>query len=380
VEIAQRIRACMRASDTVARHSGDEFVLLLNEHVQAHSVISHLQRLLGEINQPVLLHGRSFQMGASMGVALYPQDGKDGQTLLKHADVAMYAAKERGRNNFQFFTPELNQVADERLNLGTAMRVGLEKNEFSVAYQPKVDAQGRMTGVEALARWHSARVGTVGPDRFIPVAEETGLIGALTDTILRQAFADATTWAPVDGRALTVAVNLSAKLFQTGDLVARIRSLLHASGLAPQRVELEITESVFLNDMERAVAVLHQLKALGVRLAMDDFGTGYSSLSYLRSLPLDTIKIDRSLITGIEQDEDLAMIAYAIVQLCKNLRKSVVAEGVENHAQYALLQTKGCDGFQGYLFSKPVHQDVLHTLLTRPLGTILPPASWAAVA
>ncbi|MCX7279224.1 MAG: EAL domain-containing protein [Burkholderiales bacterium] len=377
VEIAQRIRACMRASDTVARQSGDEFVLLLNEHVQAHSVISHLQRLLGQINQPVHLQGRAFQMGASMGVALYPQDGRDAQTLLKHADVAMYAAKERGRNNFQFFTPELNQVADERLNLGTAMRVGLEQNEFTVAYQPKVDAQGRITGLEALARWHSARIGTVGPDRFIPIAEETGLIGALTDTILRQAFADACSWAPVQGRQLSVAVNLSAKLFLSNDLVARIRNLLQASGLEPQRVELEITESVFLHDMERAVVLLNELKALGVRLAMDDFGTGYSSLSYLRSLPLDTIKIDRSLITGIEQDEDLAMIACAIVNLCKNLRKSVVAEGVENRAQFDLLQAKGCDGFQGYLFSKPVHQDALRKLLAQAQGTILLPPTEA---
>ena len=370
VEIAQRMRGCVRASDTVARHSGDEFVLLLNEHFRIHSVIAHLQRVLKQVNQPVSLLDREFQMGASMGVALYPQDGMDAQSLLKHADVAMYAAKERGRNNFQFFTPELNKLADERLDLATAMRFGLEQNEFSVVYQPKVDRHRRIVGVEALARWHSASCGSVGPDRFIPMAEETGLIGEITERVLRQAFHAATQWSPVQGRALTLAVNLSAKLFLADDLVQRVAGWLADSGLPPQRVELEITESVFLDDSERAISVLQAFKALGFRVAMDDFGTGYSSLSYLRHLPLDTVKIDRSLITDMEFDEDVAMIAQAMVGLCRNLRKTVVAEGVENPAQFALLCAHGCEEFQGYLFAKPLTAEALRSLLARHQGSV----------
>nr|WP_315426018.1 EAL domain-containing protein [uncultured Albidiferax sp.] len=370
VEIAQRMRSCVRASDTVARHSGDEFVLLLNEHFRINSVIAHLQRVLKQVNQPVSLLGREFQMGASMGVALYPQDGADAQSLLKHADVAMYAAKERGRNNFQFFTPELNKLADERLDLATAMRFGLEQNEFSVVYQPKVDRHRRIVGIEALARWHSASCGSVGPDRFIPMAEETGLIGEITERVLRQAFHAATQWGAVQGRALTLAVNLSAKLFLADDLVQRVAGWLADSGLPPQRVELEITESVFLDDSERAISVLQAFKALGFRVAMDDFGTGYSSLSYLRHLPLDTVKIDRSLITDMEFDEDVAMIAQAMVGLCRNLRKTVVAEGVENPAQFALLCAHGCEEFQGYLFAKPLTAEALRSLLAGHQGSV----------
>ena len=373
VEIAQRMRNCVRASDTVSRHSGDEFVLLLNEHFRANSVISHLQRVLKQINQPVSLLGREFQVGASMGVALYPQDGEDAQSLLKHADVAMYAAKERGRNNFQFFTPELNKVADERLDLATAMRAGLEQKEFTVAYQPKVDQHRRIVGVEALARWHSASIGMVGPDRFIPIAEDTGLIGELTDVILRQAFAAAALWEGPQGAHLVIAVNLSARLFLADDLVLRVAALVRDSGLPPERVELEITEGVFLNDSARAISVLNAFKAQGFRVAMDDFGTGYSSLSYLRHLPLDTVKIDRSLVTDIESDDDVAMIARAMVGLCQNLRKTVVAEGVENQAQFDLLRGQGCDEFQGYLLAKPMANTAFCQLLAQDGGFIRAP-------
>ncbi len=366
VEIAQRMRSSVRSSDTVSRHSGDEFVLLLNEHFRASTVIAHLQRVLKQVNQPVSLLGREFQVGASMGVALYPQDGTDAQSLLKHADVAMYAAKERGRNNFQFFTPELNKIADERLNLATAMRYGLEQNEFSVVYQPKFNAQREMVGVEALARWRSVSCGTVGPDRFIPIAEETGLIRELTEAVLRQAFAAAAAWSALPGQpVLTLAVNLSAKLFLTDDLVEWVHALVQQSGLPTDQVELEITEGVFLDDSARAISTLTAFKTLGFKVAMDDFGTGYSSLSYLRHLPLDTIKIDRSLITDMEQLEDVAMIARAVVSLCQNLRKTVVAEGVENQAQFDMLCAHGCDQFQGYLLSKPLPLEALQTLLAQ---------------
>ncbi|MBI4984955.1 MAG: diguanylate cyclase, partial [Rhodocyclales bacterium] len=256
VEIANRLKGCLRTSDTVARLGGDEFVLILNDHYLVESVISLLERVLAEIARPLQLAGRDFQIGGSLGVSLFPQDGDDVQSLLKHADVAMYAAKDRGRNNFQFFTPELNRVTEERLHLEAAMRVALERNEFSVAYQPKVDHQRRIVGVEALARWHSPEFGNVTPDRFIPIAEETGLIVPLTDAILRQAFAAARSWGEIDGLALRVAVNLSPRLFLGNALVARVADLLREADLPPARVELEITVTVFLGDGERTLAIL----------------------------------------------------------------------------------------------------------------------------
>jgi diguanylate cyclase (GGDEF)-like protein/PAS domain S-box-containing protein len=361
--IAGRLSGCLRTSDTVARLGGDEFVLVLNDHDEVSSVISLLERVLAEISRPVALGEREFQVGASLGVALYPEDGGDAQNLLKHADVAMYAAKDRGRNNFQFFTSDLNRVAEERLNLEAAMRGALEHDRFEVHYQPKVDHLRRIVGVEALARWFHPKLGTIGPDRFIPVAEDTGLIMALTTSILRQAFAAARRWNQAREQPLHMAVNLSPRLFLSGDIVAHVASLLAEVGLPPSQVELEITETVFLGDSDRAVSILRDFKRLGVRLAMDDFGTGYSSLSYLRRYPLDIIKLDRSLVTDLEDEEEVAMIARAAISLGQSLRKTVVAEGVETQAQFDFLRFQGCDEFQGYLLSRPVPETELSRLL-----------------
>jgi len=363
VGIARRLAGCLRHDDTVARLGGDEFVLVLN-HVDALDLlISRLERILEEIGQRIVLAGREFHVGASLGVALFPDDGEEAQSLLKHADVAMYAAKSRGRNNFQFFTRELNRLAEERLNVEAAMRIALERDEFEVHYQPKVDHLRRIVGVEALARWVHPTLGVVGPDRFVPIAEETGLIRPLTAAILRRAFAAAQAWNRQRALPLCVAVNLSPRLFFSDGIVAEVAGLLRESGLPPSLVELEVTETVFLGDSERAVTLLGEFKTLGVRLAMDDFGTGYSSLSYLRRYPLDIIKIDRSLVTGIEREEDMAMIARAVVSLGQSLRKTVVAEGVENQAQFDFLRFQGCDEFQGYLFSRPVSEKEMTLLL-----------------
>ncbi|MFA4969323.1 MAG: EAL domain-containing protein [Sulfuritalea sp.] len=370
VEIADRLRSSLRTSDTVARQGGDEFVLVLNDHYRVNSIISLLERVMLEIGRPVSLAGREFQVGASLGVALYPQDGADAESLFKHADVAMYAAKDRGRNNFQFFTPELNHMANERLNLEAAMRTAIEQEEFSVCFQPKVDHRRRIVGAEALARWNNAEFGVVAPDRFIPIAEEAGLIAPLTDIILKKAFAAAAGWAPIHGHAIQVAVNLSPRLFLGEDLVGRVAALLREAGLPPERAELEITESVFLGDSERAVRILSEFKELGASLAMDDFGTGYSSLSYLRRFPLDIIKIDRSLVTGIEHEEEVAMIARAVISLGQSLRKTVVAEGVENQAQFDFLRYQGCDEFQGYLISRPLPEADFAELLARTGGQL----------
>jgi diguanylate cyclase (GGDEF)-like protein/PAS domain S-box-containing protein len=354
VEMSRRLHDCLRTSDTVARLGGDEFVLVLNDHYRINSIISLLERVLLEVGRPVNLAGREFHVGASLGVAVYPQDGPDAENLLKHADVAMYAAKNRGRNNFQFFTPELNHVADERLNLENAMRVGIEQDEFTVYFQPKVDHRRRIVGVEALARWTNSELGMIAPDRFIPIAEDTGLIVPLTTIMLKKAFAAAAAWPRTHGHAVQLAVNLSPKLFLGEDIVGHVATLLREAGLAPEQVELEITESVFLGDSERAVRILGEFKDLGTSLAMDDFGTGYSSLSYLRRFPLDIIKIDRSLVTGIEHEEEVAMIARAVISLGQSLRKTVVAEGVENQAQFDFLRYQGCHEFQGYLIARPM--------------------------
>ncbi len=372
--VAQRLTGCLRSSDTVARLGGDEFVLVINDHYRTSSVISLLERVLNDIGRPVTLNGREFHVGASLGVAMYPSDGDDAQILLKHADVAMYAAKDRGRNNFQFFTRELNRQADERLRLEAAMRDALERAEggFEVHYQPKVDHRRRIVGVEALARWFHPELGAVGPDRFIPIAEETGLILPLTTVIMRSAFAAARRWNHQREVPLRMAVNLSAQLFLNDDIVAHVAGLLREAELPPAQVELEITESVFLGDSERTVALLSDFRALGVSLAMDDFGTGYSSLSYLRRFPLDTIKLDRMLVTGIECEEDVAMIARAAISLGKSLRKTVVAEGVENQAQFDFLRYQGCDEFQGYLLSRPVPEAQFTRLLHADGGMIAP--------
>lgn len=363
VEVATRLRDCLRASDTVVRQGGDEFVLVLNDHYRINSVISLLERVLTEVGKPVTLTGREFQVSASLGVAMFPQDGNDAQTLLKHADAAMYAAKGKGRNNFQFYTSELNQIANERLNLENAMRVALGLDQFEVAFQPKVNAAQRIVGMEALARWNSLELGMVAPDRFIPIAEETGLIIPLTEAILRKAFAVASRVNAHLGHTLQIAVNLSAKLFINDDIVQRIAAQINDSGLPPSCIELEITESVFLGDSERSVRILHRLKDLGVTLAMDDFGTGYSSLGYLRRFPLDIIKIDRSLVTDIEHEEEVAKIARAVISLGQSLGKIVVAEGVENQAQFDFLSHHGCHEFQGYHISMPLYPDALMRLL-----------------
>ena len=370
VEVAQRLNQSVRGSDTVARQGGDEFVLLLNDHGSVAGLISQLERLVDVIGQPLVLAGRALQVGASLGVALYPQDGNDADTLLKHADVAMYAAKHRGKNNFQFFTPELNRIASERMHLEAAMRVGLDQGEFTAHFQPKVDGEGHIVGVEALARWHHPLLGPISPDRFIPIAEESGLILPLTEAIARQACAAALSWPQVNGRDVMLAINLSAKLFIDPQLVDKVMGWLRRAGMPPHRVELEITESVFMEDDQRALRTLRAFKAQGCRLAMDDFGTGYSSLSYLRHFPLDTIKVDRSLVTDLDSQADAAMIAKAVVSLGKSLGKTVVAEGVEQGAQFEFLRAHGADEFQGYLFARPLKAEDLGGLLNATGGRL----------
>lgn len=370
-QVAARLTGCLRQSDTVARLGGDEFVLVVNDYYSVPAVVALLERVIEKIGRPVAIGGSEFQVGGSLGVALYPSDAEDAETLLRRADVAMYAAKASGRNNFQFFTAELNRIADERLLLESAMRQALENDGFDVHFQPKVNAERRIVGLEALARWQHPELGAVGPDRFIPIAEETGLIVPLTAFVLRRAFEAAREWRISYGAGLRIAVNLSPKLFVNNNIVAQVTEALRAADLSPDCVELEITESVLLHDTQHAINVLREFKALGVHLAMDDFGTGYSSLSYLRRYPLDIIKIDRSLVRDVEREEEVAMIARAAITVAKSLRKTVVAEGVENNAQFEFLRAEGCDEFQGYWFARPLSRGQIASLLeAQPLAGI----------
>jgi diguanylate cyclase (GGDEF)-like protein/PAS domain S-box-containing protein len=354
VEIALRLQGALRGGDTVARYGGDEFVLLLNNHYQVSSVVKVINRVLAEIQRPLMLEGQELCVTCSIGLSLYPSDGGDPQSLVQHADAAMYLAKESGRNNYQFFTRRLNEMAVERVSLEGSLRRALERGELQVFYQPKVDSAGYPLGVEALLRWFSAEHGTVTPDRFIGLAEDTGLIEPITEFVLRTACQQAVAWRVAGQPAMQIAVNLSARSLKQHDLVERVMAILDETGLPPEYLELELTESMLIDDIDRSIQVMKALKAKGIRLAIDDFGTGYSSLSYLQRFPVDVLKIDRTFVRNLELHPSETDITKLIILLGHSLGLKVVAEGVETENQREHLEALGCDEFQGYLFSKPM--------------------------
>ncbi|MBN9421343.1 MAG: EAL domain-containing protein [Candidatus Accumulibacter sp.] len=358
VESARRLRASLRGIDTVARYGGDEFVLILSDHASLNHAVNALERVKQAIAKPVLIDGHELRVDCSIGVSLYPEDGADLDTLLRHADIAMHHAKEQGKGQFQFFTDVLNTAAHERLALESSLRRAIDGGELSVVYQPKVDPYGTPCGFEALVRWESPEFGSVSPVRFIPLAEETGMILPITDFVLRNACREAASWSArglcAEAGRLNVAVNLSARLFKDPQLPAQIAAVLAESGLPAQRLELEITESLLIGDVEQTVAALEALKALGVRIAIDDFGTGYSSLAYLKRFPVDILKIDRCFVMECERGGEDMAIPRAIISLGHSLRMCIVAEGVENPAQMAVLAAHGCQEFQGYLIARPL--------------------------
>ena len=294
------------------------------------------------------------RVSASIGVAIYPNDGDDYTTLLSQADAAMYNAKSEGKGQFKFYTPAFNMAAYERLKLEIALRHALETGELAVHYQPKFDGRGRLSGYEALCRWESATLGKVAPDRFIPLAEETGLIRQISDFVLSTACQTAAELACMGWNGPTMAVNLSARQFADPGMIERIREVLRDTGLSPECLQLELTESMLAADVEQTVQTLRALKALGVRIAIDDFGTGYSSLAYLRRFPIDILKIDRSFVMECDRDSDACAIANAVISLGRSLGLSIVAEGVERLAQRDILYEMGCDEFQGYLLARPM--------------------------
>ncbi|MGG1944956.1 EAL domain-containing protein [Trinickia sp. NRRL B-1857] len=364
--VAERLARSARPSDTVARHGGDEFVIVLTDAVDEKTLIGWMERVRATISEPVWLDGTELYVGCSMGASLYPQDGEDVETLLKKADLAMYRAKDMGRNTFQFYQPEMNTSVGARLNLERRLRRALRDGEFLLHYQPQVDIQtGQIVGMEALVRWLDPEVGLVPPSAFIPVAEESGLIGPLSEWVLREACRQNKAWQNEGLPPARVSVNLSARQFQQRDIAKLVMSILEETGLEPQYLELELTESTIMRNAEEAVTMLSELHALGIGLAIDDFGTGYSSLSYLKRFPVDRLKIDRSFVSDIGASSDDETITSAIIALAHSLQLQVIAEGVETAAQLDFLKERACTEMQGYFFARPMPHDAIPALLQR---------------
>jgi diguanylate cyclase (GGDEF)-like protein/PAS domain S-box-containing protein len=363
VEVGRRLRTCLRDSDTVARYGGDEFVLILGDNGGLSEMLAILHRVQEVISEPIRVDEHELHVNCSIGVSVFPDDGADLDALLRHADAAMHHAKKLGKGQFQFYTESLNVAARERLALDSALRSAVDRNELYVVYQPKVDARGQTCGFEALVRWDSPDFGSVSPVRFIPLAEESGLIGQLTRFVLREACREAAAWRARGFADVRIAVNISPSLFRERDLAQLIRSALDEVGLPPGNLELEITEGMLMGDVQRALAVLQELKAMGVFIAVDDFGTGYSSLAYLKRFPIDILKVDRSFVLECDTGNEAMAITRAIISLAHSLGLRVVAEGVEKTTQLAVLNALGCHEFQGYLFAKGMPADAVDSFL-----------------
>lgn len=351
--VSERLLSAVRESDTVARIGGDEFVLLMPEGTGDVLTETALQRIMDAVAQPVAIEGHEFFLSCSVGIAVYPGDGPDVDTLIKHAGIAMSRAKEMGTHRFQFYSPAMNQRTVERARIAADLRNGLERNEFILHYQPQVDlGTGQIVGMEALIRWQHPELGMLSPARFIGLAEELDLIVPIGAWVLRTACLQNKKWQDAGHRNLRVAVNLSARQFYQVDLAASIATVLEETGLSPFDLEIELTESLVMTDVEHAVGILNSLKAIGVHISVDDFGTGYSCLSYLKRFPIDILKIDQSFVRDITVDPDDAQIVTSIISLAHNLRLKVIAEGVETEAQLAFLRRRGCDQMQGFYFSR----------------------------
>jgi diguanylate cyclase (GGDEF)-like protein/PAS domain S-box-containing protein len=367
--VAERLQQVLRQTDTVARLGSDEFVLLLGEQPGTRLNFVLLDRIAHAIGQSIAFGQKEFFLGCSMGVAAYPADGVDADALIERADLAMFQAKERGRGNYQFYTADMTSRALERLRIDNALRTALEREELLLHYQPQLDlASGRVVGMEALLRWRHPDMGMVSPDRFIAVAEETGLIVPIGDWVLRTACRQVRALHDAGFAQMRVAVNLSARQFGHSELLASIEAALAEAGIAPYFLEIELTESLIMKDVDQAIGILKDLKRLGVTLSIDDFGTGYSSLAYLKRFPLDILKIDRSFVADVNADPDDAAIVASIISLAHNLRLKVIAEGVETREQLDYLRQLGCDQMQGYYFSRPVAFDAVLALMMAGRG------------
>ena len=364
IEVASRLRSGVRENDVVARLGGDEFVILLNEVTESHDVAAIARNLLSMIGQSLELSGHECGVTASIGIAMFPEDGRDEQTLMKNADIAMYLAKQEGKNDIRFFSTEIATQSVDRLALEVGLRHALVRNEFCLHYQPKMDvATGQIAGVEALLRWNHPELGLLAPMQFIPLAEETGLIIPIGRWVIKTACAQNMAWQHAGLPALSMAVNVSPRQFLDENLLRDIDEVLASTGMDPKLLQIEITESMVMLNIDRAIQLLDAIQSRGVRLAIDDFGTGYSSMSLMKQFPIDTIKIDRSFVRDLAHDSEDKAIAQAIIAMGKALGLTVVAEGVETVEQSAFLCQNECDEIQGFLFSKPVPSENIVELL-----------------
>ncbi|MBH0169204.1 bifunctional diguanylate cyclase/phosphodiesterase [Fictibacillus sp. 18YEL24] len=362
IEIAKRIQACVGKNDTVCRQGGDEFIVLI-PNTTADEVSKIAQQIVDLFSSSVMVNEQELFVTPSIGIAMYPGDGRDIETLIKNADTAMYRVKEQGKNNFQFYTPEMNEAVTKKMKLEIGLRKALERDEFKIVYQPQIDVEtGGIIGVEALLRWHHPEWGTISPAEFIPIAEETGLILQIGEWVLHGACRQNKAWQDAGYAPLRMAVNISSRQFQQSDLVERVSRILRETELDAQYLELELTESI-IQDSKYAVAKMHKLKEMGIHLSIDDFGTGYSSLSYLKTFPIHTLKIDQSFTRNIYADSKDASLVETIIAMAHNLDLKVIAEGVETEEQLQFLQQKQCNEAQGYYFSRPISAEDLAEIL-----------------
>ena len=362
--VADRLRLTTRDTDTVSRQGGDEFLVLLTDIHDSDDIAPIAEKMMQTLGTPCLVAGQEMSISCSVGLAVYPEDGTDFDTLVKNADAAMYHAKESGRNTFRYYSQQMNEDAVARLDIQNRLHRALDRNEFILHYQPLIDlANNSIVGAEALVRWNCPELGMQPPGLFIPVAEDTGLIVQLGEWVLNEACRQARAWHDAGHGHLIMAINLSPIQFTRGDLVATIRNALAASGVNPAHIELEITESVLMKDTEHVLATVRQLHGMGLRLAIDDFGTGYSSLAYLRRFAVEKLKIDQSFIRDLPTDPDAGAIVRAVIQMAKSLKIAVLAEGVETADIAHDLDLLGCDYAQGYYFGRPMPAEAFAKLL-----------------
>ncbi|HPP74600.1 MAG TPA: EAL domain-containing protein [Armatimonadota bacterium] len=363
-QVAERLTGTLREVDTIARMGGDEFTLVIEGISRAQDAAIVAQRALDVFCQPFMVDGRELFVTASIGISMYPNDGADVETLVRNADTSMYRAKEQGRNTYHLFTESLNATVFERMVMEHSLRKALERDEFIVHYQPRVDIRsGSILGAEALVRWQHPEMGLVMPGQFIPLAEETGLIVPISEWVLDAACSQSKIWQDKNSPILDIAVNISARQFQKGDLVSAVKKALDRTELDPTCLHLELTESILMHNTDAAIDILNKLKDMGVKISIDDFGTGYSSLSYLKKFPVDAVKIDRSFIKDITTNPDDAAIAGAVIAMAHSLKLKVIAEGVETLEQLEFLKSINCDEMQGYFISRPVPAEEFHHLL-----------------
>ena len=367
--VSQRLSDCVRSSDTISRQGGDEFVILLTEGKLEDDAALTSKKILAALSLPHFIDGHELHVTGSIGITVFPNDAEDAETLIKNADTAMYQAKEEGRNNYQFFKRDMNERAVERQVIEMHLRHALARHEFLLHYQAKVNlASGAITGAEALLRWMHPEWGMVKPERFVPIAEECGLIVPIGRWVLREACAQAKRWDDAGLHPNSVAVNLSAVEFRHRNFLNDLRIILRETGLNPSCLQLEITESVLMQDVKSSTAILNELKQIGVQLAVDDFGTGYSSLSYLKQFPIDILKIDQSFVQDLGSTPQLGadsegVIVSAVIALGTTLKQQVVAEGIEEEMQLAFLKARHCAEGQGFFFSRPLGAEQFAALL-----------------